>query len=170
MWQVGNIVSQYHVPSFSGLGFMMYWRFEGKKIAELLTYLFNYEDVCRTAPATPGLLITHPLSDSVILCEHIFKSPSLPNHELGTYVTCNASHVTCQMSCVICPLSGVPCKKKNNNNYKKEDKITFIVLYYNISSTLLYCNVHYCPCNVQYSLLYCTSLYSLCTAFCCAVL
>ena len=35
-WQVVNIVSKCQVPSFNGLGFMVFWRFEGKD--ELLNF------------------------------------------------------------------------------------------------------------------------------------
>ena len=51
-WGV-NILSKFQLPSSYGLWFMIFWRFGGKG---LLTDWLNHEGVCRTAPATPGLL------------------------------------------------------------------------------------------------------------------
>ena len=52
---MANIVSEYQVPSSNGLGVMMFedWEEKGQGFNELI----NNDGVCRTAPATPGLLI-----------------------------------------------------------------------------------------------------------------
>ena len=52
---VVNIVWKFQVPCYSVLWVMMFWRFGGKGWQ---SYLSNYKGFCRTAPATPGLLIT----------------------------------------------------------------------------------------------------------------
>ena len=54
-WWGVNIVSEFHLPSCNGLGFMMFSRSGGKGS---VTDPLNDGCVCRTAPATPGLLIT----------------------------------------------------------------------------------------------------------------
>ena len=55
-------------PSFSnGFGVMIFWRFGGKAS---VTDLINDGGVCRTTPATPGLLIICVIS--VILKAHIW--------------------------------------------------------------------------------------------------
>ena len=62
-----NIVSTFQVPSSNGLVFMVYWRFGGKG---WLTRLIKYKGVCRTDPATPGLLIIPtggPLGNQTVL-------------------------------------------------------------------------------------------------------
>ena len=56
-----NILSKFQLSSSNGLGFMMLWISGGKGslthwINELIKELINDEAVCRTAPATPGLL------------------------------------------------------------------------------------------------------------------
>ena len=48
------IVSKFEVPSSNDFGFIMFWRFGTKG---LLIYSISNWGVCRTAPATPGLLI-----------------------------------------------------------------------------------------------------------------
>ena len=48
-----NIVSKFQVRSSNGLVVMMFWRLGGK---EWLSELFYPEGVCRTAPATLGLV------------------------------------------------------------------------------------------------------------------
>ena len=50
-----NIPSKFQLPSSYWLWFMIIWRSGGKGS---LNELMNYEAVYRTAPATPGLLIT----------------------------------------------------------------------------------------------------------------
>ena len=52
-WWV-NILSKFPLPSFYGLGVMMFWRFWGK--GPLTKWMIN-KGVCRTAPAAPGPLI-----------------------------------------------------------------------------------------------------------------
>ena len=49
-----NIVSKFEVPSSNGLWFMIFCRFGGRG---WLSDWINNRGVCRTAPATPGLLI-----------------------------------------------------------------------------------------------------------------
>ena len=48
-----NTLSKFQLPSSNCLWFMMLWRFGGKG---WLTHSLNHKAVCRTAPATPGLL------------------------------------------------------------------------------------------------------------------
>ena len=52
LWGV-NILSKFQLPSSYCLWFMIFWWFGGKG---WLTQSINNEAVCRTAPATPGLL------------------------------------------------------------------------------------------------------------------
>ena len=54
---MANIVYKFQVPSFHGLVVMMFWRLGGKgSLTDWLTYLISDGGVCRTAPATAGLL------------------------------------------------------------------------------------------------------------------
>ena len=56
LWGV-NILSTFPLPSFYGLWFMIFWRLGGKgSRTDLINQLINDKGVCRTAPATPGLL------------------------------------------------------------------------------------------------------------------
>ena len=57
MWHTvaGDNFPKFQFPSFEGLGMKVLGRFLGKW---WLTELMNEEDTCRTAPSTPGLLIT----------------------------------------------------------------------------------------------------------------
>ena len=50
-----NILSKFQLPSSYRLGFMMLWRSGGKGC---MNELMNDKAIYRTAPATPGLLIT----------------------------------------------------------------------------------------------------------------
>ena len=53
-----NIVSKFQVPSSNGLGVMMFWRYFHKGwLSDWINESMNDGGVCRTAPATPGLLI-----------------------------------------------------------------------------------------------------------------
>ena len=68
MWLVvwGNILSKFQLPSSYGLWFMISWRLGGKGwLTHSLTQSINDEGVCRTAPATPGLLIRIQLYPSL---------------------------------------------------------------------------------------------------------
>ena len=56
-WGV-NILSKFQRPSSSGLWFMIFWRLGWKDwMTESMNQWINHEADCRTAPATPGLLI-----------------------------------------------------------------------------------------------------------------
>ena len=47
------------VPSFNGLRYTVFWRyFQKGSLTELINQLMNDKGVCRTASATPSLLIT----------------------------------------------------------------------------------------------------------------
>ena len=50
---VVSIVSKFQVPSYDGFGVIIFWRLGGKGS---VTEWINDKCVCRTAPATPGLL------------------------------------------------------------------------------------------------------------------
>ena len=53
-----NILSKFQLPSSSGWWFMIFWRLGGKGwLTDWLSELMNDEADCRTAPASPGLLI-----------------------------------------------------------------------------------------------------------------
>ena len=54
-WRWVNILSKFQLSSSNSLGFMIFWRSGGKGSLSKLT---NDKAVCRTAPATPGLLIS----------------------------------------------------------------------------------------------------------------
>ena len=59
----------------NGLGFMVFWRFGGKGaltdlISELINQLNNDWVVCRTAPATLGMLITLECYLHLLVCSH----------------------------------------------------------------------------------------------------
>ena len=53
-WVEVNLISQFQLPNSYSLWIIMCWRFGGKEW--LTTKLINGKAVCRTAPATPGLL------------------------------------------------------------------------------------------------------------------
>ena len=67
IWCGVNILSKFQLSSSNGLAVMMLWISGGKGS---LTDWINYEAVCRTAPATLGLLKTHTVKAS---CTH-FRS------------------------------------------------------------------------------------------------
>ena len=54
-WKEVNILSTFQVPSSYGFGVNVFWRFGGKGS---LSYLVNDKAICKTAPATPGMLNT----------------------------------------------------------------------------------------------------------------
>ena len=57
MWWELNILSKFKLPSSFDLGVMMFWRLGGKGwLTDWLSQLMSNGGVCRTAPATPGLL------------------------------------------------------------------------------------------------------------------
>ena len=56
-WEV-NILSKFQVPSSYGLGVKIFWRYFGKRVTQFINLSINNKGVCRTAPATPGPLIT----------------------------------------------------------------------------------------------------------------
>ena len=58
-WWGVNILSKFQLPSSNGLGFMISWRLGGKGswLNEWINELIKDEAVCRTVPATPGVLI-----------------------------------------------------------------------------------------------------------------
>ena len=74
-----NIVSKFQVPSSNGLGVMMFWRYFHKG---WLSQQMSNGAVCRTAPATPGLLITVIKRASIMTP---LKSESLTNYYPGTW-------------------------------------------------------------------------------------
>ena len=54
-----NILSKFQLPSSYRLWFMILWRSGGEgSLTQRINEWMNYEAVYRTAPATPGLLIT----------------------------------------------------------------------------------------------------------------
>ena len=63
LWGV-NILSKCQLPSSYSLGGKVIWQSEGKY--QLFNELINYEAVCRTAPATPGLLNILCIISSII--------------------------------------------------------------------------------------------------------
>ena len=54
MWGEVNLLSKYQLTSFYGFGMKVCWRYFFQRISDLT----NYEGVIRTAPSTPGLVIT----------------------------------------------------------------------------------------------------------------
>ena len=52
-----DILSQFQVPNFNGLGVKVFWNIFPKRMFQLLNQLMGDKGVCRTDPATPGLLI-----------------------------------------------------------------------------------------------------------------
>ena len=67
-WGV-NILSKFQLSSSNGLGVMLLWIYFNKPSLTLM----NHEAVCRTAPATLGLLITIEFCCSFTLWTHCFK-------------------------------------------------------------------------------------------------
>ena len=65
-----NLLSKFQLPSSSGLDVTNMFTKD-----ELLSYLFNYKGVCRTASPTPGLLI-------YVLV--VVVTTSYKNNQLGT--------------------------------------------------------------------------------------
>ena len=54
---VVNILLKVQVPSSNGLGVMTFWSLGGKgSVSEWVNWLISDKGVCRTTPATPGLL------------------------------------------------------------------------------------------------------------------
>ena len=57
IWHVVGDEHCVQLPSYTGLGVMIFWSSGGKVSAtDRLNYLISDRGVCRTAPATPGLL------------------------------------------------------------------------------------------------------------------
>ena len=58
LWGV-NILTKFQLPSFYGLWFIISWRFGGKGLrTKWMNEWIHDGGDCRTAPATPGLLIS----------------------------------------------------------------------------------------------------------------
>ena len=75
---MANIVSKFQVPSFNGLGVMMFWRLVGKgSVNQWINEWMNHDGVCRTAPATPGLLTSTCMASTGI---HLL-SKEMQRHE-----------------------------------------------------------------------------------------
>ena len=71
-----NIVSNFQLPSSNGLGVMIFEDLEEKD--ELVTELMSDEAVCRTAPATPGLLNIQGVASCLEP-----KNPAYGRHQLS---------------------------------------------------------------------------------------
>ena len=69
---VVDIVSKFQVPSSNCLEIMICWRLSREEKDDSIDELINDKGVCRTAPATPGLLITQ----SEVFLWAPWKSPS----------------------------------------------------------------------------------------------
>ena len=71
MWWAVNILPKFEVPSSYGLAVMIFedWEEEGHGLTYLINKLINDKGVSRTAPATPGLLITVDVSRCYNLTE-----------------------------------------------------------------------------------------------------
>ena len=83
LWGV-NILSKFQLPSSYGLWFMILWIF-GEKAEWLTDWMnewINYEGVCRTAPATPGLLNTGKvkIQGKRLLAKLVYEMPSCILH------------------------------------------------------------------------------------------
>ena len=80
-----NILTKFQLSSSYGLGRTVSARFWTKGWP---THLINYGGVCRTAPATPGLLNRGQIKDIVkgnreqsqFVNEQRFKGPAIPKH------------------------------------------------------------------------------------------
>ena len=90
------------------------WNYEDlEEKAHWVTELINDGGVCRTAPATPGLLNTvNPKPEE--LGGWNFERMIIPHHVSCvmynmSHVTCHMSNVTCHMSRVMCHMSHVMC-------------------------------------------------------------
>ena len=82
-WGV-NILSKFQLPSSYGLGETLVRRYFQKLMPEFLNewIVNNYEGVCRTNPATPGLLIMLSLwTNHVILLKRGITLQTLPHLE-----------------------------------------------------------------------------------------
>ena len=56
-----NILSKFQLPSSYGLGWTVSWRFWTKGwLNDWMNQWMNDKGIYRTAPATPGMLMTHP--------------------------------------------------------------------------------------------------------------
>ena len=73
-----NNLSKFQLPSSSGLWFMILWRLRGKG---WLTDWLSNEAECRTAPATPGLLIMETFK----ILWHNFFSLTLSSNCVGIF-------------------------------------------------------------------------------------
>ena len=51
-----NILSKFQLPSSYGLGETEFWRYFNERITEWLNQWISDKGVCRSAPATPGML------------------------------------------------------------------------------------------------------------------
>ena len=90
----------------------------------------KHEAVYRTAPATPGLLIT--LDTIVFLLKTSIFERSRIKSETPYYtwhmsrVTCHMSHVTCHMSHVTCHMSHRGDKHTNTKTKKHIDEHCYL--------------------------------------------
>ena len=73
-WKVGEVdlLSKFQLPSFYGLGVKVFWRYvhKGSLTDWLNSFIMNDKGVCRTAPATQGLL-----NISIKRCTRSLSSP-----------------------------------------------------------------------------------------------
>ena len=89
-WWWVNILSKFQIPSSYGLGLMMFWRFGGKGwLNQWTNEWISDKGVCRTAPATPGLLISleGPLQPWKLKEIHIYVNLLFKkNKECGEFI------------------------------------------------------------------------------------
>ena len=74
-WCGVNILSKFQLSSSNGLGFMMLLISGGKGcLNQLINQSISDEAVCKTAPATPGLLIMLPIINHMVASESLFQT------------------------------------------------------------------------------------------------
>ena len=67
-WGEVNLLSKFQLPSCSLWEYVkVFWRYFHKgSLTDLINFSINYNDVCRTAPATPGLFKSRIREDVIV--------------------------------------------------------------------------------------------------------
>ena len=75
-WGEVKLLSKCQLPSSYGLGVKVFWRYFLQRITDSDYKLINHEGVCRTSPATPGLLNIYKQDNNAAALERSKPQPA----------------------------------------------------------------------------------------------